>query len=67
MKKTIFTIIIFKCFCEMDDWSDKDKYLFKALVLGTTVDYMQTKEMLKKPGYGEGNPFLGRTLLQIVY
>ena len=59
MKKLFLLLLSLNASAKWDDWSDKDKYLFKALVLGTTVDYMQTKEMLKKPGYGEGNPFLG--------
>ena len=44
-----------------DDWNDKDKYLFKMYILGSTLDYMQSKEMLKNPQYQEGNPFLGQT------
>jgi len=42
-----------------EDWDSTDKNLFKAYLLGSTLDYMQSKEMLKKPGYREQNPLLG--------
>ena len=40
-----------------EDWNDKDKYLFKMYVLGSTLDYMQSKENLGD-NYYEANPFL---------
>ena len=43
-----------------EDWNNKDKTLFKLYVLGTTIDYMQTKNALGN-AYIEGNPFLGET------
>lgn len=43
-----------------DDWDTTNKNLFKMYILGSTVDYMQTKGSLKN-GYLEGNPFLGET------
>ena len=42
-----------------EDWSDSNKILFKQYVLGSTLDYMQSKRMLKNPQYIEGNPFFG--------
>ena len=42
-----------------EDWDNTDKNLFKMYILGSTLDYMQSKEMLKN-GYIEGNPFLGK-------
>lgn len=43
-----------------EDWDSTDKKLFKAYILGTTIDYMQTKNALGN-AYIEGNPFLGET------
>ena len=41
------------------DWNTTDKNLYKAYLLGTTLDYMQTKNALDNY-YIEGNPFLGK-------
>ena len=43
-----------------EDWDTANKNLFKMYLLGSTVDYMQTKNSLQN-GYLEGNPFLGQT------
>ena len=43
-----------------EDWDNTDKNLFKIYLLGSTLDYMQSKEMLKNPQYHERNPFLGK-------
>ena len=40
-----------------EDWNDKYKTLFKMYVLGSTLDYMQSKDF-KDTMYIEGNPFL---------
>jgi len=42
------------------DWNTTDKNLYKAYLIGTTLDYMQTKKhVVKGSGYLENNPFLG--------
>lgn len=43
-----------------DEWTIEEQNLFKLLVLGSALDYMQTKNGLKN-GYTEGNPFYGST------
>ena len=40
-----------------EDWNDKDKTLFKMYVVGSTLDYMQSKDF-KDTMYIEANPFL---------
>ena len=57
--KAVILILSLNSQAKWEDWNDKDKTLFKMYVVGSTLDYMQSKEMLKKPGYGERNPFLG--------
>ena len=41
-----------------DEWNIEDQNLFKLLIFGSALDYMQTKNGLKN-GYTEGNPFYG--------
>mgnify|MGYP005988632677 CR=1 FL=1 len=43
---------------EWKDWSIEDQNLFKLLVVGSTLDYVQTKNALDN-GYTEGNPIYG--------
>ena len=43
-----------------DEWSIEDQNLFKLLIFGSALDYMQTKNGLKN-GYTEGNPLYGST------
>ena len=57
--KAVILILSLNSQAKWEDWNSIDKNLFKTYVLGSTLDYMQSKEMLKKPGYREGNPFLG--------
>lgn len=55
-----------------EDWNSTDKNLYKAYLIASTLDYMQTKNALDNH-YIEGNPFLGkypssdRILLQKLY
>jgi len=42
-----------------EDWNTTDKNLYKAYLIGSALDYMQTKNALDNH-YVEGNPFLGR-------
>jgi hypothetical protein len=56
--KAVILILSLNSQAKWEDWNDKDKTLFKMYVVGSTLDYMQSKEMLKKH-YVEGNPFLG--------
>jgi hypothetical protein len=57
--KAVILILSLNSQAKWEDWNDKDKTLFKMYVVGSTLDYMQSKEMLKKPGMVERNPFLG--------
>jgi len=59
MKKLFLLLLSLNTQAKWEEWNNTDKTLFKMYVLGSTLDYMQSKEILKKPGYGEGNPFLG--------
>lgn len=45
---------------EWDDWTIEEQSLFKLLILGSALDYMQTKNGLKN-AYKESNPFYGST------
>jgi hypothetical protein len=40
-----------------EDWNNKDKTLFKMYVVGSTLDYLQSKDF-KDTAYVEANPFL---------
>ena len=40
------------------DWNETDKNLFKLLVVGSAIDYVQTKNALDN-NYRESNPFYG--------
>jgi len=40
-----------------EDWNNKDKTLFKMYVVGSTLDYMQSKDF-NGTAYVEANPFL---------
>ena len=40
-----------------EDWNNKDKTLFKMYVVGSTLDYLQSKDF-KGTVYVEANPFL---------
>ena len=40
------------------DWNETDKKLFKLLVAGSVIDYVQTKNALDN-NYIESNPFYG--------
>ena len=40
------------------DWNETDKRLFKLLVVGSVIDYVQTKNALDN-NYRESNPFYG--------
>ena len=54
----LLLLISFPLSAEWDDWTIEEQSLFKLLVLGSALDYMQTKNGLKN-GYTEGNPIYG--------
>jgi|TARA_B100000902_G_scaffold357372_1_gene371769 hypothetical protein len=56
--KAVILTLSLDSLAKWEDWNNTDKNLFKMYVLGTTLDYMQTKNALEN-SYIEGNPFLG--------
>ena len=59
MIKVLLLLLSFNTQAAWTDWSIEDKNLFKLYVVGSSLDYMQTKEVLKSPYYKEGNPLFG--------
>ena len=55
----VYLLLSFPIVAKWEDWSIEDKNLFKLYVVGSSLDYMQTKEVLKSPYYVEGNPLFG--------
>ena len=54
----LLLLISFPLSAEWDEWSIEDQNLFKLLVFGSALDYMQTKNALDN-GYIEHNPVYG--------
>ena len=59
MIKVLLLLLSFNTQAAWTDWSIEDKNLFKLYVVGSSLDYMQTKEVLKSPYHVEGNPLFG--------
>lgn len=59
MIKVLLLLLSFNTQAAWTDWSIEDKNLFKLYVVGSSLDYMQTKQALKSPYYKEGNPIFG--------
>lgn len=57
--KVVILILSLNSQAKWEDWNSTDKTLYKTYLLGTTLDYMQTKNALDRH-YIEGNPFLGK-------
>ena len=55
----VYLLLSFPLVAKWEDWSIEDKNLFKLYVVGSSLDYMQTKQALKSPYYKEGNPIFG--------
>jgi hypothetical protein len=55
--KAVILILSLNSQAEWKDWNNKDKTLFKMYVVGSTLDYMQSKDF-KDTAYVEANPFL---------
>jgi hypothetical protein len=55
--KAVILILSLNSQAEWKDWNNKDKTLFKMYVVGSTLDYMQSKDF-KGTSYVEANPFL---------
>ena len=56
--KAVILILSLNSQAKWEDWNTTDKNLYKAYLIGSTLDYMQTKNALDNH-YVEGNPFLG--------
>jgi hypothetical protein len=57
--KVVILILSLNSQAKWEDWNTTDKNLYKAYLIGSTLDYMQTKNALDNH-YIEGNPFLGK-------
>ena len=57
--KAVILILSLNSQAKWEDWNTTDKNLYKAYLIGSTLDYMQTKNALDNH-YVEGNPFLGK-------
>jgi hypothetical protein len=55
----VYLLLSFPIVAKWEDWSIENRNLFKLYVVGSSLDYMQTKEVLKSPYYKEGNPIFG--------
>jgi|SRR6056300_1396218 len=56
--KAVILILSLNSQANWEDWNTTDKNLYKAYVIASALDYMQTKNALDNY-YVEGNPFLG--------
>jgi hypothetical protein len=60
--KAVILILSLNSQAKWEDWNTTDKRLFKAYIVATTLDFMQTKKAVVKTGaYIESNPFFGET------
>ena len=57
--KAVILILSLNSQAKWEDWNTTDKNLYKAYLIASTLDYMQTKNALDNH-YIEGNPFLGK-------
>jgi hypothetical protein len=57
--KAVILILSLNSQANWEDWNTTDKNLYKAYLIGSALDYMQTKNALDNH-YIEGNPFLGK-------
>ena len=57
--KAVILILSLNSQANWEDWNTTDKNLYKTYLIGTTLDYIQTKNAIDN-GYVEGNPFLGK-------
>ena len=57
--KAVILILSLNSQAKWEDWNSTDKNLYKAYLIASTLDYMQTKNALDNH-YIEGNPFLGK-------
>ena len=55
----VYLLLSFPLLAKWEDWSIENRNLFKLYVVGSSLDYMQTKKAIKSPYYKEGNPIFG--------